>query len=174
MTDKSVQFHASPSDMDEVIAILRRSVPGVRLYAWTRCHTLREIVAADIGADADRLVACDVSLEPYQGGFGALLDTWPGLLLIDLPVLRDGSLREVGVSARSLDERGTARMDAWARFIRQLRRTFKSGAFLCDAISGAGLATIRRGAAGIRRARALRLFRGGTVISSSKRRNKRP
>lgn len=138
MTDKSVQFHASLSDMDELIAILRSAVPEVRVYAWTRGGTLREVLSFNIGADVDRLVASDTPLEPHQGSFSALLDAWPGLLVIDVPVLRDKCLREVGVAARSLDDRGMARMNAWGRFIRRLRKKFKSGAFLSDAVSGGG------------------------------------
>jgi len=139
MSSRAVQFHAAPSDLPELLDLLRQTVPAVSLHTWSAASGLRPLATASPGTDVDWLIASVGPLEHPGPKLSALLDAHPGLLLIEPPRVRDGALREIAASARADDEqRGTEQLKAWGRFIRRLRKTFTSGALLTDPVSGGG------------------------------------
>jgi hypothetical protein len=138
MSSRIVQFHAAPSDLPALLDLLRHAVPGVGLHTWSPAPGLQPLVGASPGDAVDWLVASVVPLAHGSVKMSALLDAHPGVLLIEPPRMRDGALREIAVSARDDEEREPEQLKAWGRFIRRLRKTFTSGAFLGDTVSGGG------------------------------------
>jgi hypothetical protein len=125
--------------MDNVIQLLFTVVPAIHLYEWTSSRRLQEAhltVPLSARTEIDRIVASITPLEYHGTTFSELLDNFPGILVLEIPRLKDGGLREVAVMSRTLDERGLDQIKAWSRFMRRLRTYFKSGALVSDPISG--------------------------------------
>jgi hypothetical protein len=139
MPSKLLQFHASPADLIQLVAVLRASIAEVYVYAWTTSGQLVELLSnVEPPDDADRLVASTRSIEHRAGNFSELLDTHPGILVVEVPRLRSGELREVAAMSRSLVESGNQEVAAWKPFFRRLRGLFKSGAVLTARAAGSG------------------------------------
>ncbi|SHM41402.1 hypothetical protein [Rhizobacter sp. OV335] len=57
MSSRAVQFHAAPSDLPELLGVLRQAVPGVSLHTWSAASGLRPLATASPGTDVDWLTA---------------------------------------------------------------------------------------------------------------------
>lgn len=134
----NTQFHASPMDMFELISLLRGSVVGVRIYEWTRNTQLMEISSNQMSADTERLIASIGPIEVKVWRFYELLDAYPGLLVVNVPKVFGGALREIAAMAQIEDGRGMKQFESWRYFIRSLRKSFKSGAFVSVPGMGVG------------------------------------
>jgi hypothetical protein len=139
MQSKLLQFHASPADLIKLIEVLRASIAEVYVYVWTTSGKLFELKGdVEPPSDADRVVASTRPIDHREGNFSALLNTQPGILVIEVPRLRNGELREVAAMARSLVVSGDQQVASWKPFFQRLRGLFQSGALLTSSASGPG------------------------------------
>src|SRR5688572_10914020 len=137
MSSVQLQLHTTREDVPEICQLIRSAADGVRIYTWGQPYRLEEVGHSDAVPDAvTQLVASVGEIEAPKGNPLALFDRYPGLLVMNLPVTRNGQLMESDLSARANVREGDDLVAIWKKVLRKLRGQLLSGADVLNPRSG--------------------------------------
>jgi hypothetical protein len=138
MASTQLQLHAMPEDVPDICQLIRSATEGVRIYTWGQPYKLEEIGPSSVVPHtAVQLVASVGEIEATGGAALELFDRYPGLLVMTMPLLKEGQLKEIQISALATAPEGDSQVAIWAKMLKKLKKQLVSGADVVNPRTGA-------------------------------------